>query len=261
MTKTIRVDTLDLRAVSTVTEIILPGTLANGLIACYLFDQGVTARSLNNYAPGGTQGASFVGTPTANADGTLTLGPAGYVQTPIAETVEMTIAGVCYSLAPVAGEFTALWGNQTGDTSRSGNPVCGMYLRDTTATTQPDGKLNSAAYFAAPGATPVVAAITVFDVPAYRTPNLIYMTASTIVEKTFIGNITTGTSVGSTLQTQPHQPNGSTTFRIGSNPSSVWVGTSNHAMNLMWNRVLTTAENALLKVMCNGYVSPYSYTV
>lgn len=227
-------------------EYILPGSLATGLQALYLFDRGLI-RSATNLAPGGLQGASFVGSPTINSDGTMTFsGGTTYLQTPIMETVELTVMMVVDSQAPLAGEASQLFSNISTDLGRTpNNTQAGISAFCNTSTTAPDGKLSSGSYWGPTGGPSTIASLLFpLDVPAWRTPSLLYLTSGSTEERTTLGSQTLGTSQVTGLQTQPRYVHTVNPFRIGAGYSGSSAGQSNHYCLAYWPRVLAPAERA-----------------
>jgi hypothetical protein len=226
-------------------EYILPGTLPTGLVALYLFDRGAT-RSATNLATGGLQGAAFVGTPTINSDGTMTFsGGTTYLQTPIMQTVELTVMLVAYSLAPLAGEATQLFACTGGDPNRiPPNTSAGIQFTNNTASTAPDGKLTASTYWGPTGGPSSLVVTLPLDIPQWRTPSLLWVTAGSTEERTVAGSQTLGTSAVSALQSQPLYVNTTLSFRVGASWTGSSAGQSNQACWAYWNRVLTSAERA-----------------
>lgn len=228
-------------------EYILPSTLNSGLLALYLFDRGAT-RSATNLAIGGLQGASFVGSPTINSDGTMTFsGGTTYLQTPIMETGDLTAMMVAYSNAPLTGESSTLFDCAAADFGRTPIVACGLHVNDFTASTAPDGKLSSNSYYGNTGANPPTAiTTTTLDIPQWRTPSLLYFTTGNFSGsyRSILGSQTLGTQGLSTVQALPRFVNTTLPIRIGAGYSGSSAGQTNQGCWAYWNRTLSTAERA-----------------
>jgi hypothetical protein len=169
-----------------------------------------------------------------------------YLQTPIMETVELTVMMVVDSQAPLAGEASQLFSNISTDLGRTpNNTQAGISAFCNTSTTAPDGKLSSGSYWGPTGGPSTIASLLFpLDVPAWRTPSLLYLSSGSSEERTQLGSQTLGTSQVTGLQTQPRYVHTVNPFRVGAGYSGSSAGQSNHYCFASWPRVLAPAERA-----------------
>lgn len=246
-----------------VTAYALPGALATGLKALYFMDRGLTL-SLQNFAPGGVQGATFNGAPTVNGDGSMTFtGNSIFMQSPLLETNDAAIYGVVSTADPLTEtpSYTP-WGNIGSDSGRSGNPLTGMFVKQSVATTPPDSKLIAGACNLVSGV--VTDQITpALDIPVITTPILLCQEANSSTLATTLFNLTAGTSQTSTPgSATARAPNTVRPFQIGSAPAGGGVGTCKIAVWAYYNVVHTASLQAQFRAWVSNYTNGrHSYSV
>jgi hypothetical protein len=232
-------------------QIILPGTLASGLIGHFYLNQSL-ANAIKNLAPGAVQAGVVNGNPTIGAGFLNLQSGVNTITSGVIETAAMTVMWTGRSDDPLTANDVYWAGNAAVDAGQ-GSGLVGTSLYSFHGVSPTSGNLSMQTYFGATYATKAAATINLAsqNVTTWAVWAMSVQGVSPWTMKS--RNLTTGASFTG-AGANPRQINTTQPFLIGGRPAAGGNGISQMASFSVWNRDLSDTECANMRSLV---IAPY----